>query len=508
MTTIILSVALLAALLTPGVAAALPACSAPAAEGSEWPMYGHDYANSRHQSATSIGPAEAARLAPAWTFSSKQAGGDGDFTGTPVVAGGCLFVGSNTGWVFAADAETGEPVWTTQLTEGGTINSSLAVSDGRVYAFVSRVNSPYVAAFDASDGTPLWTTTVDEQEGADAFASPVVFDGLVIVGISGDAAQHGDEGQREGFHGSFVILDTDGRLLRKTWTVPPDVWRDGFGGATVTTTAAIDPVRKIAFLGTGSAFLPQYEHDANNALLRVDLDRSSPTFGEIVASWKGDTFDAVVPGYSTLPCEDLPIPPPPAIVPTGRGLGACGDVDVDFAASPNLFPGPDGRLMVGDSQKSGAFHALDAETMTHAWTTRFAPAQPFGGSSASFDGDSLYVAAAPPGQMYGIGKDAGDVRWVSPIADGPHYGLAVASAGGVVYTVDVKGFLDAYDARTGVPVLMRPIKVGSDTGTDPAVTFGGVAVARDTVYAAVGAQSTGIDFMNVLTGYVVAYRPA
>lgn len=494
--------------LGPG-ARAQTACSEPSTAGGDWPTYGRDLANSRHQELEGeLGPAEARTLAPAWTFSADGAGGAGDFTGTPVVAGGCVFVGSNMGWVFAADADTGEPVWSTKLVSGGVVNSTLAVSGNRVFAYVSREGSPYVAALSRDGGGILWETTVDTQPGADAFASPVVFDGVVLVGVSGDAAQHGEEGERITFKGSYVLLDAvSGTLLHKEWTIPPEDWDEGFAGATVSTPAAVDRQDDVAYVGTGSSFRPQKEHPNANALLKIDLDREAQTFGEILAAYKGDTFDDVVPGYSDLPCVDLPLPPPPPIVPAGRGVGACGEIDTDFAAAPNLVASADGGTLVTISQKSGTFHAVDADTMEAVWTQTFGPPQPFGGVSAAFDGSALYGAAAAPGYAFSLGATDGSRRWLSPIGDAAHYGVPVSSANGVVYTLDTNGFLDAYEAATGAPLLHRPIRLGSDMGADALVTFGGVSIARNTAYAAVGMQHTGLDFTGSLNGYVVAFRP-
>ena len=310
------------------------ACSEPISR-NEWPLYGRDLSNSRHQAlAGDISVETAPSLAPAWAFSARGAGGRGDFTGTPVIANGCVFVGSNQGWVFAIDADTGQNAWTTDVSKHGTINSSLGVSGNRVFAFVSQVGSPSVIAFDRKSGRVLWRTVVDEQAGADAFSSPTIFDGMVFVGISGDAAQHADQDERLQFHGSFVLLDEkSGRIIKKTWTIPESDWDEGFAGGTVTAVPAIDTETSLAYVGTGSSFRPQKEHERANAILKIDLDEKSPRFGDILDSYKGDRFDTFLPGFSSIPCQDLPIPPPPPIVPTGRGVGACGDVDVDFAAS-------------------------------------------------------------------------------------------------------------------------------------------------------------------------------
>jgi hypothetical protein len=41
--------------------------------------------------------------------------------------------------------------------------------------------------------------------------------------------------------------------------------------------------------------------------------------------------------------------------------------DLEFGASPNLFRRPDGRLLVGEMQKSRVYWAVDAITMKRAW---------------------------------------------------------------------------------------------------------------------------------------------
>jgi plastocyanin len=74
----------------------------------------------------------------------------------------------------------------------------------------------------------------------------------------------------------------------------------------------------------------------------------------------------------------------------------------------------------------------------------------------------------------------------------------VSTANGIVYSVDLKGFLDAYDAATGAPLLHRSLMVGGPAS--PTASWGGVSIARGTIYAAVG--MTGLP-----DGQVVALRP-
>jgi plastocyanin len=68
----------------------------------------------------------------------------------------------------------------------------------------------------------------------------------------------------------------------------------------------------------------------------------------------------------------------------------------------------------------------------------------------------------------------------------------------VVYSVDLTGYLDAYDARSGILLAKRPLALG---GSKPeSLAWGGVSVARNTVYASVGIGS-------LADGFVVAFRP-
>ena len=493
--------------------------------GGEWRMYGHDYSNTRAQPAEhTIGPQQAMQLAPAWTFSSTQAGGSGDFTGTPTVADGCVYVGSNDGWVFAMNADNGALVWKKQVPTGGGINSSVTVpGDGRVYAAVSHAAShaqggqctgakcqgPYLIALDQASGALLWQSkwtqgkntlnVIDTQPGSDVYGSPMIFDGLVFEGISGGAAELGDESDRYAFQGSFVLIDAaTGKVIKKTWTIhPPHKPEDNFAGAGIWSTPAIDPKAKVLYVGTGNPFKPEASHQNTDAIVKIDLNRAHSTFGQIIGRFNG-TVDQYVPQMQQLPCVDTPGNPPPYYP---QGLGSCMDQDYDFGASPNIFT-VNGRQMIGAGQKSGVYFAFRPDTMKQAWNAIVGPPSSVGGvvGSTAYDGGSIFGPITLGGYVWSIGATNGAPRWVSPVADGAHWGEPVAAANGVAYTVDLKGFLDAYDEQTGVPLLHRPIAAGSATGGNPVLSWGGVSVARNEVFAAVGITGLG-------TGFVVAFKP-
>src|SRR5437588_1260560 len=87
------------------------ALAMPAAAQADWPVYGHDLANSRDAGAAGPSPSQVASLSQAWAFKSST----GDFTGTPVVADGVIVAGNNGGWVYALDAVTGKVRWSRDI---------------------------------------------------------------------------------------------------------------------------------------------------------------------------------------------------------------------------------------------------------------------------------------------------------------------------------------------------------------------------------------------------------
>lgn len=514
------------------------ACAASARSGGDWPQFNGDLAGTRNQADEfHLGALQVPTLEPAWTFDANQASVDegrssrnSEITGYPVIADGCVYIGTSTGnqqpgWIFALNADTGEVVWRTQMSHG--IYSTLAVEGGRVYAFVSRVGGefkgrdggpdpwgPYVAALDQQTGQVLWQTTVDSQIGSDAVSSPIVWDGMVWVGVSGTAAE-GDAGERLGFQGSSVLLDADtGQLLEKAWVIPQEQWADGFAGGAIWSTISIDEETGFGYVGTGNPFNYDNEHPHTNAILKIDLNRTlpdgqtpNPDLGQIAGHYKGD-----VEQYFPLVGDVLEESCDEAEEANVFVAGVeCGNLDLDFGASPNIFRASDGRKLVGAGQKSGIYHAVDPDTMEPVWTSLVGVPSAVGGivGTAAVDEWGIHGPHTLGGYLWSIEPDDGSLDWVAPLGDAVHWGNPVTTANGIAYTVDLKGFLSAYDAGTGVPILQRPLSVGSETWTDPPLSWGGVSVARNSVYVSVGVglTSVGEEMPAMPNGFVIAYRP-
>lgn len=456
---------------------------APKTKGGDWPSYGRDLTNSRTQTAEKVIDAAAApHLEPAWAESTENRGG---FQSTPSIADGCVYAPTNSGLIIAANAETGEKVWEARMGEGAIAGGifSVTVTDGKVFAISSGPKGPFALALDQGTGKFVWKTKPFESDpGYYSNASSVVWDGLMFVGISGG---EGNAEQR----GYYAIIDTNtGDLLEYRAVVPDDDHKQGYGGGGIWSTAVIDTKTGYLFVGSGNPYGKTRDHRYTNAILKIDIRRGRSTFGDIVDAYKG-TPDQYYPGAQVL--ADTPVCKAEQIPPTIDNP-ECGQVDLDFGASPNLFRNDTGELLVGVVQKSGVFHAAYTDTMQEAWTTVVgAPCALCNAASSAYDGERVYVIGTPVGVVTALNPSDGSYMWTSPVADGVHY-QAVTVANGVVYTIDTKGNLATFDAATGVPLFTRP--VSADTGGDACGSLGsGVAVARGKVYVTcdVGAQQGG-----------------
>ena len=491
---------------SPGALASLPGsppCGGSTQAGGEWRAYGHDSSNTRTQPDEHlISTASARALAPRWTFSLSSVGDAGQFESTPLVADGCAFVAATNGAVYAVDASTGKLLWRHAFTVatpglGGAIVGGAALDAGRVEVIVNETGNgaaagPYVAALDEHTGALLWASRpLSSASGYYSNATPQVIGGVVVAGFSPP------EGDSTG-QGGFALIDAgSGATVKVTPTISAADQKLGFAGGGIWSTPAWDPAAGFAYVGAGNPYSKDREDVHTNAILKVDMQAGSPTFGDIVASFKGnvDQYAKTLQALSHTPaCAASAAAPDPLDDP------ACGQLDLDFGAAPNLFK-ERGRLLVGDLQKSGVYHVADASTMAPVWSTVVgATCQACNAASAAFDGSSVIDESTPGGLMFALHGNGGALRWVLPIADGAHY-EATSVANGVAYTFDTAGFFDVVNAATGLPIIRRPMTVDTQSPTG-SLTSGGIAIAYHTVYvAASGGPGNGLP----ADGFLIAY---
>lgn len=516
----------------------MPGCARPHPGGS-WPKYTLDDDHSRHQLLEDqIGKDNVAGLQAAWIFQSDSAQPPPDFNGYPIVTDGCLYIGSRAGDMYALNADTGDVVWHQQFHStdqngepvGGTFFGSAAIAEGRVFIGLSPnyeedartpgqptaletcddpddgVNNGYCAhvellALDQATGAVLWRTVVDEQTGSDIYGTPVHYDGMLFMGISGSGAETDNNKFREQWQGSYVIVDAEsGRLIKKHWTVHAPVSDggpdDGFSGGSVYSTLAIDRERQHGYWGTGAPYDISQEAEITNSIIKVDLDRNSDTFGEIIGQYRGEP-EGYFEALEQLPCIDLRLINGTGLKPPLlQGAGGCTNLNLDFGASVNLFPDPENpdKLLAGDGQKSGVYHIIDTETMSGRSRTILNPPSVLGGiiGNSGFDGRYIYGSSVIGGYLWSIDSVDGSIRWLSPLADLVHWGPSVALANGILYTVDLLGFFNAVDMETGLVLFKRQMlfDILSEFNAQ-ALSLGATVVARNTVYATASNISAG-----------------
>lgn len=444
----------------------------------EWPVYGANLANTR----TAPGgptPAQAASLHAAWSDTFY----DGDFTGTPVVFGGVVFVGSNGGVVRAIEAVSGGSVkpgtvlWSAKVP--GPVNGSLAVAPpdpaselsgtddpATVFVPVARQGSPELVALNAATGAQRWATVLDTSTDADVFGSPVPVDvdGRDVV-LQGVSATSGDPPSP--LRGSLSALDSEsGAVIWKTYTVPP-----GDNGGAVWSTPAVDTAAGVVYAGTGNAYTGAAA-PTTDAIVKFDLHTGA------ILGWfqgtSGDVFSSSNPGF-----------------------------DFDFGASPNLM-NAGGKSLVGEGQKSGTYWAVDTSSMKPVWSATLGAGSAAGGvlGSTAFDSATGQITGplTLPGYIWSISASSGQLRWLSPGGVDPVQWSPVSVSNGVAYSVASTGFVEAWNEATGVPITAVALNPIPPSGSYTIGLGSGVAIADGLVIADLGSAQSSQGIVAAFSG--------
>lgn len=414
-----------------------------AVDPADWPSYGHDLWNTRHNAAE---PDHTSVFVPKIRWKVDLGG---DITATPIVVGSAVYVGASNGEFAALRTADGAPIWTVNL-DGGRINASALVAEGRV--LVPTLTDLW--ALDQATGAPLWTVDLtDGNPNATLYSAPIQADGIVYLGVSSVEAY--PTGDPVAFQGSMVALDPEtGDILWRKYLATGDQY-----GAGVWSTPAVADGR--LYFGTGQAYASPMSPYIDAMLA---LDTLSGTIEWFRSYWPNDIW--------TL------------LNPQGQ--------DYDFGASPNLFWIGD-RMVVGEGSKSGDYHVVDAVNGAPVWSKRISNGGLIGGfigSTAYANGrihtvnnnligyNDLRPPLLPTGGKYASFSAAtGQIlqsRLMAPTYSSP------CVAGGVVYYTDLLGTIWARHAVSGNVLWLLP--TGELSGSGP-------SVSRGTLYVGTGLAS-------------------
>src|SRR6266403_3659498 len=195
----------------------------------QWRIAGQNLNNTWSQPAEhSIGPTNVKNLSPKWVFTTG-----GDVSATPTVDGNAVYFPDWGGNLFAVDKNSGRQIWSHKISEydgvdGAVSRVSPAVDGGQVIIgdilSSNQVhNGANVMAVDGRTGMLRWITQVETHPAAIITGSPVVFGGVIYIGVSSSEESLATNPAYPccSFRGSIVALDEKtGAILWKTFDMP------------------------------------------------------------------------------------------------------------------------------------------------------------------------------------------------------------------------------------------------------------------------------------------------
>jgi alcohol dehydrogenase (cytochrome c) len=218
--------------------------------------YGMGYNLQRYSTLTQINKDSVKHLVPVWNYSYDDSRSE---ESQPLVYNGVIYVTTNSA-TMAIDAKSGHQLWKTKVDYPpetprivccGIINRGAALYEGKVFRTTLDAN---VLALDAKTGKEVWKqNAIDFKTGYSMTVAPLVADGVVITGISG--AEFGTRLFIDGWD-----ADT-GKHLWRTYTVAApgepggDTWPGDtaqHGGGSTWITGSFDPELHTVYWGIGN----------------------------------------------------------------------------------------------------------------------------------------------------------------------------------------------------------------------------------------------------------------
>jgi len=494
-----------------------------------WNGWGADTANTRFQDGAAAGftAADVPRLQLKWAFGFP---GELSVDAQPTVVGGRVFVGTQSGGVYALSAATGCVHWFFQA--AGAVRAAVTIgqvetSTGPRWAAFIGDRAANVYAVDAAGGELLWRTEVDEFPVARVTGSPRFHDGRLYVGVASGEESVGAVADYEccRFRGSLVALDAaTGRQIWKTYTIadearPTDRNRVGTqlwgpSGAPIWTSPAIDPARNAVYVTTGNNYSAP-PTSMSDAFLAFDLDSGRILWSRQVT--EADAWNTSCRLPDAINCPDSSAP------------------DFDFASPPILVTLSTGRRALVAGQKSGVVHAVDPDRQGEIlWQERVGEGGINGGVQwgSAADASHVYVALSDIGRipvpnsqatepdpeagggMFALRLEDGRREWYTPPPPcgprercSPAQSAAVSAMPGVAFSGSVDGHLRAYAAADGaiiwdVDTVRAYDTVNGVPGRGGSLNVGGPAISGGMLFVNSGYASNGMPG-NVLLAFSV-----
>jgi polyvinyl alcohol dehydrogenase (cytochrome) len=410
----------------------------------DWPMFGHDPRGTLHNDESGIRPRDVAMFKML-----RRTPTPGAVSGTPAVVGETVYAGDTVGNVFALRARDGRVRWQTKI-DGAAFTASATVLRGRVV--IGDQANGFIYGLDAESGEVRWKILPNPLGRPGIWGSGTIVGRHVAIGVASN-----DEGADPPFRsrGSLVLLDPrDGRVIWQTFTISDADYANSASGASIWSSPVFDEESDTIYVGTGNNF-------------------TRPATGT------SDAFDAR-DGAIRWVNQRLPNDVWTIKFPTGP--------DADFGDSPQLYRQPDGRKVVGDGQKNGFYHVLDARTGA---VVTDPPIQFISGSTLG----GLYTDSAEAGVVFAPGNDLtttppscaliaikgdGSGELWRFTTDGLEANGVAIGDGVVFFKPSFDPNLYAFDPATGAKLAAIPVG-GSNSG--PALAHGRIFLGTGNILA-------------------------
>lgn len=377
---------------------------APVINGESWVGWGNGTDNDRH-SAAGLDSGDLASLELKWSFAFPEVT---SVVGNPVVIGDVIYIGVDTGQVYALDANTACVHWVVQADAGVRTAPSFADLNGQPVLFFGDRRAQ-VYAVDAITGAQRWKVKVEDHAAAILTGSPqfVLLEGeanpaRLIVPVSSS-----EEGLAAvptyaccSFRGSVISLDaTTGAQIWKTYTIQNPVKdtvpnRKGPSGAAIWSAPTIDALNKRLYVTTGDAYSAPADI-ATDAVMGLDL-----ISGNILWINQGTSDDVW-----TVVCM------------TPNAPDDCGP-DQDYGSPAMLVSAGDNQFLVA-GQKSGWIRAFSLAGGSLLWNTALVEnTAEFGGKviwGGANDGNNAYFGLGSGG-IAAVRISDGEKQWFTELA--------------------------------------------------------------------------------------------
>ena len=391
--------------------------------GPSWNGWSSDLSNARFQSAKNAGLTadQIPKLKLKWAFGFPQGV---SAWGQPSVVGGRVFVGSDIGWIYSLDAQTGCVYWSYKMKAGmrNAITLGPIKAGTAKYAVYFGDLKANAYALNAQTGELVWTTHADDHFTSRSTAAPTLYNGKLFVPIS---SWEGFNAKQPEYpcctsRGSVTALDANtGKQIWKYYTTPEapkprgknSIGTQLYGpsGVSVWNSPTVDAKRNALYFGTGEAAVGPVPA-TSDAVVALDINT-----GKYLWSYQAQADDEFLVGCG--PNNH------PENCPKDQGP------DFDIGNSPILKTLANGKRLVIAGMKNGTVFALDPDNKgVKIWQVNVSP-NPLSGIlwGGAADDKTAYFGLSGGG-VAAVQLATGEKTWFNALEPPAGHGRAANSA--------------------------------------------------------------------------------